>query len=535
MDNKYTEPIVTYADYLKSCEVFGVTFPLSEEEFNGNMVRFINVPGIISGANNMILRNGPRLMNAANKGADALKSEAIKVLLDEGLSQAKSILVEKGGGGGGLPNANSDGGSPNSLRGDYVTNPIKMEFNPGIVNRSYTSIVQLPNQDYSTTHLLGLKLQIPDDADTQYYFTNVLVPKLQQRAQATVNFRVSLTQMTSPIIQTYLNDCLTARQVLFFFTSLISYGSIPTNRDAGLLALRQMITVEHVNELNQLREILLARPCPPNLNTLTFFMSQTFQDSPDGDGLFKFMPISFATTTDVDGTVSQFAASSLGVSVIKDCINRLNLSDNAELASILTRIAPDWTKPVIFDPSGVPVYSKMASTIFANAPHTYWWNGANYLGPIVPSKDTPSAYISLDPNLDGAALGMWATFISGSRFPSFVIPVSSQTTIGGNTFNTNRLSFVFSSSSNTYIWRPSNRQIESAFGRMERVRAYQGNYYYAKLPGSLRLSNMTPNIANESAKDLLSWCMSIDTLQRKAPKSKKWTERGTTTRDEVDN
>lgn len=470
-------------------------------------------------------------MRAASQGPIPLRDEAIKIVLEEGINQAKSIKFNKGSEDG-TPKSDLPGDGPsNRLLGNYDVTPIKAEFKPGILNRSYTSDVNLPTQKYATTHLLGAAVTIPEDGAIAFYFDNTLIPWLQQKAQSSVNFRIDPYYINKDRVRKYLKDLAKALNAYYFFTSLISYCIVPNNRDLGLTALRNMISVQDVDYLNQLKQLLSSIPIPPNLNTACFFMNQTFMDSSDGDGLLKFMPISFDTTTDSNGTVTGFSgANSL---ILTSCITDLNGTENRELASLLNRIAPNWINPTIYEPSSVPMFSKTALTIFANFAHFYWWNGANYLGPVWADADSVVAYLSMDPNLDGAALALTSQIISGSNvIPALCRPINSIATISGSNYNTNRFSYVFSNSTNTYVWRPSNRSIESAFGRPERSRAYQNTEYYAKLPGSLRLTNLTVNTMQESVKDMLSWMMSIESIPNSKIKNNSWSKRKSTTSDE---
>lgn len=545
MDNILNDDLTlsSYDKYLLDCAKFNVSSTLTETEFiNVKEKNFKFLPtnpvtmamGIAALAN----KHRDRLLKAASTSGEALRNEGVKILLDEGINKVKSIKFNSGGGAG---NKNSDvpsnGGDSvsesNRLMGIYTVKPIKAEFNPDILNRAYTSDVNLPTGQYSTTHLTGYCSQIPNDSATIFYFDNVLVPWLQQRAQSSVNFRIDLSRITADKVRTYLSNINDALNAYYFYASLISYVNLPQNKDQGLIALRKMISVDDLDYLNQLKQLLSSIPIPPNLNTLCFFMNQNFQDSEDGDGLLKFMPISFNTSTDANGTVTGFSGTDSAV--LKNLITNLNSIDNRELASILVRIAPNWINPTIFDPSSVPIFSKTALTIFANCSKFYWWNGSNYSGNVVATKDTVVEYVSLDPNLDGAALALSSVILNlVGQYPSMARYVNSSTILSGTSYLCNRYSYVYSSSGDNYIWRPSNRQIESAFGRMERSRAYQNVEYYAKLPGSIRLSNLTSNTMNESAKDLLSWCMSIDTIKKTTSKNSKWSQRKSTTTDKVE-
>lgn len=538
MDQQSQGDIINnYQEYVRSCEVNGVTHIMSENDWNefrtNPNLRFnFNPTGIANLGRQLLLKNQVKLANAAANGPQNLMKVSIDILKEEGLNKAKSILFDVSGNGnnneGGVPGkgkSNDESGKSNLL-GSYIPMPIKAEFKPGLINRSYQSLVNDPTARYATTHLLGLKVSMPGDTNTVYYVNNVLVPVLQQKAQSSVNFRIDLSKITASKLTTYIDDLIKSLNTLYFGLSLIAFSSIPNNRDVGLLALRNMITADDIDYLQQLKQLLGSLPIPPNLNSLVFFMNQNFQDSDVGDGLFKFMPISFNDTQDSEGVVTGFYGTNS--SVITACINSLNSADNREVASILLRIAPNWMMPTIYDPSAIPMYSKLALTIFANAGHKYYNGTTQYIGPIHNSTSDITSYLTFDNNIDGAVFALSPRFVGTggqSQVPSVGQVVSTRMVIGQSAYYTNRFSYVLRSSDNTFVWRESNRSIESAFGRLERSRAYLGTEYYAKLPGSMRLSNLNLDTMNESSKDLLSWVLSFDSIKSQKTSGKSWSDK----------
>lgn len=523
---------LTYDDYVNDCLLNG-SEPMPIDDFNdvksGKALRFIN-PGMVGNlgrlAANVAIKNSDKLIAAAQEGPSKLSKVSMELLKEEGMNKAKSILFDGkssiGGDGGSNSgsggNSSSGSNNPNNLLGDYAVNPLKMDFKPGIKNRSYTSVLNDPTPYYATTHLTGYKVQIPDDNESNFYFNNVLVPWLQQAAQSAVGFRVDFSILTAANIKQYLNDVLNALNIVYFYTSVLSYAAIPSNRDMGMLNLRSMISASDIDYLLQLKQLLGGLPIPPNLNTLAFFMNQTFADAEDGDGIFKFVPIPFkSSTTD---TVTAFADNSFH---IVSAIGTLNSSNNRQVASILIRVSPSWINPIIYDPASVPVFSKTALTVFANCYHRYFSGSANFLGPILPDQISTWAFLSFDSNLDGAALALSSAKLSSpdQNMPSIGTAVSTNHVISGANLFSNRYSYV--SSGGNLVWRVSNANIESAFGRQERSRAYLATNYYAKLPGSFRLTNLNVNTVNESAKDLLSWMCSINMIQ-KQQKSGGWSK-----------
>lgn len=531
------EIISDYQEYVSSCRKNGVTNIESEAVWRDNintkgLPRF--VPGIVAAGRDLLMKNKQKVITAAMGGPKSLLKTTVDILKEEGISKAKSFVFEGGGSGnkddGGIPGGSTGGqGVKGGLLGDYTPLPMKAEFRPGLVNRAYISLVNDPTNRYATTHILGVGATMPTDVDSTNYFSRVLVPVLQQKAQSTVNFKIDLNYLNTTKLTKYFNDVMYALNVVYFNTSLISFASIPNNRDIGMLALRDMISADDIDYLQQLKQLLGSIPIPPNLNTLIFFLNQNFRDSETGDGLFKLMPMSFNDTNDTAGVVSGFNGTNS--SAIITAITNLNASDNREIASILLRIAPNWMMPTIYDPSVSTVYSKLALTVFSNSVHKYYNGTTPYAGPLALTSDAPLQYLSFDPDIDGAALAL-STYYVGSTVatatitPSLMYIVSSRMLVSGSAFYTNRFSYVLRTSDNTFVWRESNRSIEAAFGRQERSRAYLGTEYYAKLPGTIRYNGLTPDILNESVKDMLSWILSFDTIKSQKTGGKSWSGKG---------
>lgn len=300
-------------------------------------------------------------------------------------------------------------------------------------------------------------------------------------------------------------------------------------------SLRAMISASDIDYLTQLNGLLRSTPIPPNLNSTVFFFNQTFTDGPIGEGNFKLMPISFNTTADtINGEVTGFNGNDSAV--IKSAIERLNTNDNRKIGSLFARIAPAWVNPVIYDPSAVPLYSKTACTVFANAYHRYWNAGTQYEGPVTTDDNSLLHYTSFDAQLDGIALACNTVSISGyfaNIRPSMMKCISSLMVNGATNWYTNRFSYIWSTSLNRNAWFPSNLRIESTFSRMERSRAYLGTIYFGRLNGSISVSGVTRAVCNESAKDLLSWMMSIETIPNSKKSSGEHKYRRSTTKDKV--
>lgn len=529
----YFDQPTTYAEYVALAKMADVNNFLSEEEWNnrGNL-RFIGpaaASGLMSAAGNFILREAPRVAETiinegpragANMVMDSLKGEARKVGkaliigIGDGISNSGKSRNGSGGGGSSPSGSTSGGGTGYSadLRGTYETVPFKLDLKPGLPASVYADTVNYPTSLASFCHITGFRVTFTTiDSDTKFFFDNVLIPKLQNKAQQSVNFKVDLSLLTSAKMIAYLNSLIEILSIYYFCTSILSYCSIPTNKDRGVWALRSMFTTTDLDYLEQIRDMLPAFPIPPNLNSLIFWLYQTFTDGPNGQNIIKYMPVSFNSVTNADSSATGFTGTSS--SVLKNCITNLNTTDNMNIASLLTQIVPSWLQPRVMDASPIPMYSSYFSTLFANSYHTYFNGASQYEGPTASGDSVKLNYVSFDEYLDGLILGLTTINVDtvGKR-PGFSITVNTLVTVGANTNFTNRWSYVYKTTANNYIWQPSNYNIESAFGRPDLARGYLGNGYYATLPNSIPVKGADVSIVRESTKAIINWVLSTETI-----------------------
>lgn len=461
----------------------------------------------------------------AKGGAKAATTVAADALKSEGISQAKDFVLSltnnnrsSGVGGGGQSNNKGSSpafggstGSPANLIGAYETNPLSIELRPNLPAGVYSDTVNYPVNFAVFSHITGFKLQFDVlDTGTKFFFDNVLIPALQNRAQASVNFKVDLSLLSSVKLINYFNCLVNLLSAYYFCTSILAYCNIPTNKDRGMFALRGMITATDIDYLNQIRQLIQSYPVPPMLNDLIFFLYQTFTDGPNGQMILKFMPLAFNDTGENNAATGFLGSNG---SVLSTIMTNMNSADNLQISSLLTQITPSWVKSTVHDPSPVPLYSAGFSTLFANAGHTYFSSGQIF-GPNVPSDESQVFYLSLDDKLDGLILGLSCVFNNSVTVYRTGLsgPVNTLCYDGANRRFTNRWSYVYKTAVNTYQWLPSNANIESFIGRPEVARAYLSTYYYGMIPNSINVRGVSVNVIRESAKSVISWLMSIDTI-----------------------
>jgi len=422
----------------------------------------------------------------------------------------------------GAANVPPPGGSPmetaNSLLGSYEVNPLKIELKPGIKNRIYSNTYNAPTQYETYCHITQARVDfVSMDDSLQFFIDNILIPELSARAQLNVNFNVDTTLLVNYLNQ-YLNNLTYALNLYYFNTSIISYCNIPGNPDMGMKSLRSMISTVDIDYLQQLKQLLLNLPIPPNLNSLIFFLNQNFTDGDNGQTILKLMPTGFNASTSDAFIVSGFNggsdAASNKISLVIKSLSEVNL---IKLASILTRICPNWINSRVYDASPTLLYSKTFLTIFSNAPYIVSNSAGTdfWYGPTVTNESTIVDYNCFDNMLDGVAIALHSDYISGINtrtYPAFLSPMYSTITTGGYTRKYNRFTFSYSTSLADAFWRPSSKYIESAFSRPDRFKIYNDTYYNTRIANAFIVQGLNIKIMREAAKDLLHWVMSFESF-----------------------
>lgn len=529
-----------YQKYKLECESLG-SQPLSEEEYITGDVKFMPPGPAVSGlAGNILTGLAQNFASRLTKGesiAPALRAS----LIEEGFKVGANISPEairitlgdkfnsssgSSGGGNSPSSTESNSGNSNNLLGSFQTNSVNIDLNTNINSRVYCDPYNYPiNGRTSYLHLTNSRLSFKDASDYIKQFTSqVLIPYLQNKAQLSVNFMINVSTISYENVRDYLDLVAEALQVYYFYTSVVSYTSIPNNPDRGMFALRAMISADDLDYLSQLRMLLRALPIPPNLNKMCFFLMQTFCDGPSSQGLVKFMPIPFNANYQTN-TVTGFGGTNS--SVLTSLITRISNANTSGIVPLLTRILPTWVSEDIMDPAPVPVYSADFLTVWGNAPYCLVGNGVVLYGPLVDNaNEMLTSYNSFSPNPDGFVIGLGSACVSPSAGTSFnnlvwvnnllkMVPTSS--VWSGSTYFANRASFI-QTSSGTFEFQFSNNQIEAAFGRPESRRVNGYVAYFSRPADTYNIANVNANLFNFVGRDLVTWMLSLDSIKGKTEK-----------------
>lgn len=520
-----------YLKHVEECKLNSAV-PLSEEDFNNKSVKFLP-PAVSAGAGSLMLNATQRFVTklaAGTKPSEAIKSalteEGVKLVNNVRGESIKIILGDKKGGssgssGGGSSSSPIPGFESNSndnyLTGVYNTNPLSMSLDTNINARVYSDAFNYPlNAAATFCHITGYKLTFATTTYINDYWDKVLMPYLQNKAQLAVNFKVDLSLFTFANFLSYFITICDALSTYYFYTSIISYCSVPTNPDRGMHALRAMISATDIDYLSQLNLQLRSVPIPPNLNKLCFWLYQTYTDGPNSQGLVKFMPIGF------NGNVSGYNVTGFGNNsqLLKEMVQSFGLINQTGLVPMLTKVLPNWVNDKIYDPSPVPLYSPDFLTVWANSCYTGFGGGTQITGPEVADANAKlKTYCSFSPNPDGLTVGLQSVKVASSTefINGLFKPVSTVSAWGNTNYFCNRFSYV-NTSTNDYTWQMSNQSIEAAFGRLDTRKLYQNIGYFTRIPDTFLISNADGNLFNMVGRDLLTWMMSLETVPDKQKK-----------------
>lgn len=561
-----------YQDYKKTALEFNCSEVLTEEQYlalGSGKLRFgpgMFIPNMGQAAG--VLRDsaveyGPRIIDAGRKGGfQGVKSEGVRIVGEiasknlsgvftksESQSQASTPKMRlgnyqstvsggSGNSGSSLPSGPSNGGGPGgvSLLGSFDISPAVMEFKPGVVNRTYLNYYQSPTSNETYLSLTGARFAMTTESNISGFFDSIISYIFQTQAQSRVNFAINMSDLSSAKLTAYFNAISYALQVYYFFTSIIAHASLPENRNEGMLALRKMITAEMIDYLNQLGALLESLPIPPNLNTMLFWMNQTFSENTDlpGGGLLKMMPISFSTAGSTSSVISDFSGLEFTAFPSDSISNRivdLNTAEVKGVANILARVIPNWLNTKMVNASPIPLESSSFMTFFSNLPYTAAAHGvANISGPSFTSSASITAatglfYNSYDVALDGAFIGLYNIRFDDLWVSNFISPVSSLYVGTGASYAGNRYTYTYSSTLSRPVLRWSTINIEAAYGRPDTYQILNNSVNIARKPGSIVLKGVSVLAIRESGKDILNWLFSTSQLPDKKENNRGYSQR----------
>lgn len=354
--------------------------------------------------------------------------------------------------------------------------------------------------------MTGVLFQFPTNAANKLlnYFTDILAFDLQTKAQVNITFNLDVTNNFSAAkILVAFNVLVKALQYYFYYMSIISYHSDPTNKNDGMIYLRKQLTPQIIEDLTNLGRILADIPVPPRLYELLRYLSGTYLSGDNQDSaLIKTFPIT-PTATLVNGAE------------LVTSLNDLTSSDNVTIFSLMRRAIPQWSPKTLNDVDPKPVFDKQYLTIFSNLPFLYH-NGTTLIKrPQVASYSTEIAYNTFTPKLDGVAYALTSIFYlqSVDDFLPGLMTVSGATA-GTTTTGNTRWSYYTNASSVKGFYNSGNDK----FLTRSRQDTYsilddKSDSVELHLYGADKCSNVNISSLNETTFKVLDYLMSADTIK----------------------
>lgn len=399
-------------------------------------------PNVGSKGTSTVTGSIAKLINAV---PDEIKSQAYTYVTDKGeqLLRRKFAGSGKGdrnktrmyGGSNGSSNDNNGGGSGGHSSGYALSkapNPLKTSLDTGITPNTYTSdYLDAQENACSPLHLSGALIQIPSTGTNKLfeYFKSVIAFDIQTKAQANVGFNLNIaTDFTPTAILTAVNALLNALQVYFFYMSIVSYHSDPSNKNEGMIFLRTQMTSQFLESLEILGRRLADTPCPPKLYELVRYMSATYISGDNqGAPLIKTVPHYLNGPNIVN------------YSAITGALDAMKDDTNNKIYSLLRRAVPQWNPKVLYDVTPTPILDLNFITIFSNLPFSNFGAVIAYY-PQVTASTIPIAYNSYTNTLDGVAFALCGArdTVANEWIPGLVKPPAGNGNV--NTDNS-RMSF----------------------------------------------------------------------------------------------
>lgn len=432
-------------------------------------------------------------LSQVKQGWDMLPPSAKEQIAAKASDTIKGVF--KSGGSGDTPNS-----SGYSLT--HAPNPKSVQLDTGVKPNTYTSDYLDPVENVcAPLHVTHAKFLFPQNAGTRLY--NYLATHsafdIQIQAQINVTYNIDLTAFSASNILGTLNNVATALQVYFYYRSIVSYHSNPTNKNAGMIYLRSIMTPNTIELLTQLGRILADTPCPPKMLELIRYLSGNFLSGQTAES--PMLIISPLTPTE---TGSDDAAISAALAGLDTANTRLVLT-------VLRKAIPHWSPKVLYDVDSIPMFDRNFLTIFQNLPFTYFRTATYTRVPTIATDTLPIKYNTYTSELDGAAFALVGAYSSTQTLwlPSLMTPTGSSGAITGNSrtsyYTVGGVTKFWPSDLDNYLSRSRNStyQINDAFTTILTPHTL----------GTNMCQNVTVDAIRETCNDLVDYLIAAETIK----------------------
>lgn len=389
--------------------------------------------------------------------------------------------------------------------------PVEVSFNSGIEPNVYAPYDLDAVNYFSPMHISHAKIKyskLLSGSKMSSYFQYVITFWFQIAAQRNVSFNVNAAStFTTANLLLYLDAITDALQIYYFYTSIITYCSNINNGNAAMRTLRSFMLSDDIDYLVMIRDRLQRMPIPPNLRTLIFWMNQNYQESSmPGSPIIKIMPMPFATSPDAN-----YEFTSLNSNYILSVFNSLSNDNVNNIANLLAKIVPEWTKVPMDAPSGVALHDPQFNTLFSNLPFFGSSStGSSIKTPSTTGPDISCLYSSFTNSLDGGILGLFSAYdTSVAAFTPSLLDTTLSSGYGTTRF-TPRISYLYGASGKGFY--PCNVDGTVPFTRGETY--ITTNAALAQCPyGAEQVLGVNVNAVSETGYQLLKWSLSLDSLE----------------------
>lgn len=400
------------------------------------------------------------------------------------------------------------GQNPNSRNDSYALsknpNPKDIRLNSGVRPNTFTYDNMAPVLGQcSPLHMSGGVLSLPTDVNNPLtnYILDTIVFDIQTRAQANVNFSLDVSDtgdFSAVKIRDAMSTAIKALQVYFHYSSILSYESDPRNKNAGMIALRKLITAQNLSDLSQLGRRLQDTPLPPRIVEWVRYMSGNFLSSNTQCApIIKLFP-------------SYTAISSTTSTSIFDNLTNISLSVNNNVYTLMRRAIPQWRIGVLYDCNPIPTYDANFKTIFANKYNVFTTAGTNVLSHTVANADTSYPYNSYLNKLDGVAFAMCSLY---NNDKALVMPGLMTSTAVNTTQPDNRYSFYTNGATSSFVAVQSDSFL--ALSRQETATNLSGVFNTPHLFGTAKCLNVSTNALMQTAENTVDFLFNVDSIPNK--------------------
>lgn len=320
-----------------------------------------------------------------------------------------------GGGGSKFERVPSGGGSSRlTARMDINNEPYKFELSTGIRCPAYSPFYHNATRYVSPLHITGINFRFPTDSfRLASYFRDVIAFHFTNAIQGAITFSLKYELLSGDNLAESMNVVMDALNVYFFFKSIMAYTMDSSNRNEGMIAIRDRFTPDTYNNYYKLEQILEGTPLPPNLVNICWYINNNFTNGPlPGSAIIKAATSRWSW--DDGETDIQPDASALLDSVIA-------LKGKQEFFGLLSR-ATNWTNPVLPGYPSTPLFDENFLTIWSNLPS--YDSPSNTRRPSVTNFADDIVYNTYTNTLDGAAFAFTSIWDSGNQnwLPTLVTP-----------------------------------------------------------------------------------------------------------------